>query len=67
MENIAQDFIMKQSFINSIDREELLLKKYDEFNSYFEDKESKELLKEFQETAREHIDKLKGKLKKLDI
>jgi len=67
MENIVQDSIIKQSFINSIDREELLLKKYDEYNSYFEDNEFKELLKEFQETAREHIDILKHKLQKLDI
>lgn len=67
MANISQDTIIKQSLINSINREELLLKKYDGYHSYIEDNDTKELLKEFQETSQEHISLLKGKLQKLDI
>lgn len=67
MENISQDMLIRQSLLNSIDREELLMKKYDEYNKFIEDTETKELLKEFQQTAQEHMVLLKDKLIKLKI
>lgn len=67
MEDIAQDAIIRNTLISSIDREELLLKKYDEYNSFINDKEIKEMMNEFKIISRQHIDLLKGKLQKLDI
>ncbi len=67
MENNAQDSIMKQSLLNAMEREKLLIKKYDEYSPYIKDDETKELLKEFQENAGEHIDLIKEKLRILEI
>jgi len=67
MENISQDMVIRQSLLNSIDREELLVKKYDEYNKYIEDTDTKDMLNEFQETAKEHIALLKDKLVKLKV
>lgn len=67
MKKIAQDEITKQSILTSIDREELLLKKYTEYIPQVNDKEIKELFNEFQEATSGHIDMLKSKLQKLNL
>lgn len=67
MENISQNAIIKQSLLNSIDREDLLMKKYEGYKPLINDYDTNELLNEFQETAREHMDLLKGKLKNHEI
>ncbi len=67
MNNIDVGLIIKQSLINSIKREELLLKKYEEYHPNIDDLEIEELLKEFKKTATDHIDLLKGKLQKTSI
>ncbi|MGE5415351.1 MAG: hypothetical protein ACM3UZ_01035 [Acidobacteriota bacterium] len=65
MTNRSEVAIMRQSLVNSMDREELLLKKYEEYYE-IENKDLRELLKEFRETARDHLDLLRDKLQKLD-
>ena len=67
MENTSQDSVIRQSLFNSMDREELLMKKYEGYKPFVEDTETKDLLKEFQETALEHMDLLKSKLQNLHI
>lgn len=67
MKNINNEILIQEQLLNSIEREELLLKKYDEYNPNIEDYEIKELIKEFKETAHEHIDLLKSNLQKFSI
>lgn len=67
MENIVHNSIMKQSLLNAIEREKILIKKYNTFFSFIKDDATKELFCEFENTAREHIDLLKEKFRTLDI
>lgn len=66
MERLSQEYILRLAFSSSIDREELMLKKYDEYYTAFKDSTLKEIVKEFKETSREHIDLLKDKMLKLN-
>lgn len=54
-------------FRNSLDKEELLLKKYEDYYSMVKKKELKEILKEFKKTSQEHIKVMKDKMIKLKI
>jgi len=54
-------------FRNSIDKEELLLKKYEEYYSKIKNKDLKEIIKEFEKTSREHLKIMKEKMIKLKI
>ena len=54
-------------FRNSLDKEELLLKKYEDYYSMVKKKELKETLKEFKKTSQEHIKVMKDKMIKLKI
>ncbi len=55
------------SFTEAIDREELAIKKYQEFIKTVKDKELKNLLSEFKMNAKEHISLLKDKIIKLNL
>jgi hypothetical protein len=65
MEKSIQEAIMINSLNDSIEREELLMKKYKDFEMSIQDAEFKELLEEFKEISHEHIALVKGKLSKL--
>lgn len=54
-------------FRNSIDKEELLVKKYTEYYDKIKNKELKEVIKEFKKTSREHLNVMKEKMIKLKI
>ncbi len=66
MEKLSQEYFMRFSFSNSIEKEELTLKKYHEYLSQIKDTELKELIKEFIKTSMEHIELLKEKRLKLN-
>ena len=67
MEKLSQEYILSIVFKNSIEREELLLKKYDDFNNDIKDAELKDILKEFRKNSQEHVKILKDKMIKLNI
>lgn len=67
MEEFSQEYILSIVFRNSIDKEELLLKKYDEYYDMIRNKELKEVLKEFRKTSQEHLKVMKEKMIKLKI
>ncbi|MBC7765165.1 MAG: hypothetical protein H7Y41_01680 [Hyphomonadaceae bacterium] len=67
MKNLAHDAIIDQSITTAIDREELLLRKYEHYKDILEDAETSALLKECATSARDHIDMLKNTLQKLDL
>jgi rubrerythrin len=67
MEEFSQEYVLSIVFRNAIDKEELLLKKYEEYYSNIKNKELKEIIKEFKKTSREHLKVMKDKMIKLKI
>ena len=67
MENPARNSMARQSLVHAIDKEELLIKKYDHYNKTIKDGDLEVLLTEFAETAREHIELMKSKLQNFDL
>lgn len=67
MEELSQEYVLSIIFRNSIDKEELLLKKYDDYYDKLKNKELKEVVKEFSKTSREHLKIMKEKMIKLRI
>ena len=59
MEEFSQEYVLSIIFRNSIDKEELLLKKYEEYYSNIRNKELKEVIKVFKRTSQEHLKVLK--------
>jgi rubrerythrin len=67
MEEFSQEYVLSIVFRNSIDKEELLLKKYEVYYSNIRNKELKEVIKEFKKTSQEHLKIMKDKMIKLKI
>ncbi|NLI58011.1 MAG: hypothetical protein GX387_05745 [Clostridium sp.] len=67
MDKLSQEYMLSIMFNESIDREQLLLKKYDDICNKIKDKEIKNMIKEFSKNSREHIDILKDKMIALNI
>lgn len=67
LKRISQEHIMSMIFKNSINREELLIKKYTNYNTGIKDKEIGNMLNEFKKNSREHIKLIKDKMIKLNI
>lgn len=67
MEEFSQEYVLSIVFRNSIEKEELLLKKYEEYYEKLKNKDLKELIKEFRKTSREHVKVMKDKMIKLKI
>jgi len=67
MEELSQEYVLSIVFRNSIDKEELLLKKYDDYYDELKNKELREVVKEFTKTSREHLKIMKEKMIKLKI
>jgi hypothetical protein len=67
MEELSQEYVLSIIFRNSIDKEELLLKKYEAYYRVIKNKELKEIVKEFKKTSQEHLKIMKDKMIKLKI
>ncbi|HYE82596.1 MAG TPA: hypothetical protein VEG39_10595 [Clostridia bacterium] len=67
MDEFSQEYVLSIVFRNSIDKEELLLKKYDEYYDIIKNKELREIIKEFKKTSQEHLKVMKEKMIKLKI
>jgi rubrerythrin len=61
MDKLSLDYFLRFSFNNSIDKEEHLLNKYDEYYNLIKDEKLKEIIKEFMKTSNEHVKLLKDK------
>lgn len=55
MKNISQEYILDTAMKHSINREELLIKKYQENLDKLNNKELKRMMKEFKSDSREHV------------
>jgi bacterioferritin (cytochrome b1) len=66
MSNNSEETIITLAILNSIDKEELLIKKYKTYENSTDSSEWKSLLQEFQKSSEEHIDLLKNKLEKFN-
>lgn len=67
MEELSQEYVLSIIFRNSIDKEELLLKKYEDYYDKIKNKALKEVIKEFKKTSQEHLKIMKDKMIKLKI
>lgn len=67
MEELSQEYMLSIVFRNSIDKEELLIKKYDDYYPVIKNKELREIVKGFKKTSREHVKVMKDKMIKLKI
>ena len=57
---------IRLSLLNSVDREELLIKKYEALEISTHSNEWKTMLKEFKKCSEEHLDLIKNKLQKFN-
>lgn len=67
MEEFSQEYVLSIVFRNSIDKEELLLRKYEDYYFAIKNNELKEVIKEFRKTSQEHLKVMKDKMIKLKI
>lgn len=67
MQEFSQEYVLSIIFRNSINKEELLLKKYENYYGIIKNKELKEIVKEFKKTSRNHLNIMKDKMIKLKI
>ncbi|MFZ5353793.1 MAG: hypothetical protein ACOZCL_13875 [Bacillota bacterium] len=67
MEELSQEYLLSYLFKKAIDREELLIKKYEYYLDMTRNKELKAMLKEFKKLTEEHVTLMKDKMIKLKI
>lgn len=67
MKKISQEYLMDTAFTLSVDREELLLKKYSQYISQINNKEVKNMVKELKKTSKEHIKLVKDLMIKVNL
>lgn len=67
MEEFSQEYVLSIIFRNSIEKEELLLRKYEDYYSKIKNRELREVVKEFGKTSQEHLKVMKDKMIKLKI
>lgn len=67
MDKLSQQYIQTVAFRSSIDREELFIRKCQEYYEDFKDRELQNMVKEFEKNSMEHIKMLKDKMIKLNI
>ncbi len=67
MRRLSQEHLMDTAFTLSLQREELLLKKYSEYIEQIENKELKNMVKNFKKVSKEHIKVIKDLMIKLNF
>ncbi|HHV29231.1 hypothetical protein [Acetivibrio mesophilus] len=67
MEKQSQQYILNIAFTESINREELLIKKYEHYFKISKDKELKNILRDFSQNSRDHIKMINDKMILLSI
>lgn len=67
MKKLSQQYLMDTAFIISVEREELLLKKYSEAIEGLDNKELKKDIKEFKKTSKEHVKLIKDLMIQLNL
>jgi len=67
MKKLSQEYLMDTAFVLSIEREELLIKKYSRYMDQVSDKELKSMIREFKSTSKEHIKLIKDLMIKLNL
>ncbi|MCG8540054.1 MAG: hypothetical protein MJA82_08965 [Clostridia bacterium] len=67
MRRLSQEHLMDTAFTLSLQREELLLKKYSEYIDQIDNKELKNMVKNFKKVSKEHIKVIKDLMIKLNF
>jgi hypothetical protein len=67
LKKLSQEYILSIKFVKAVEREELLIKKCDDYLKDMKNGDISEVLKSFRKNAQEHIRLLKDKMIKLNI
>lgn len=67
MKRIPDEFIISMVFKSAVDREELLIKKYEDYSKNMKSEELKEMINEFKSEAQGHISMIKDKIMQLNL
>ena len=67
MKKLSQEYILTIKFTRALEREELLVKKCEEYLNNLKSGDLKDMVKNFEKNALEHIRLLKDKMIKLNI
>lgn len=67
MKKLSQEYLMDTTFVLSLEREEILSKKYLEYIDNIDNKDLKSMIKEFKKTSKEHIKLIKDIMVKLNL
>lgn len=67
MKKMSQQSLMDTKLLMSIEREELLVKKYEEYDGQLDNKELKQMIKKFKKTSKEHLGLVKDLMIKLNL
>lgn len=67
MKKLSQEYLMDTAFVLTLEREELLLGKYSRYLKEMENKELKNMVKEFKKGSKEHTKLVKDLMIKLNL
>ncbi|WP_027338858.1 hypothetical protein [Halonatronum saccharophilum] len=67
MQKLSAEYILVIYFKKALEKEELLIEKYDEYYPDIQNDELKDIIKEFKKTSQEHISFIKDKIIKLGL
>jgi len=67
MKKVSQEDVLNLAFTLSQNREELLIKKYEDYYKQINNKELKNAIKDFKKTSKEHLKLMKDLMANLNI
>jgi len=67
MKKVSQEDVLNLAFTLSQNREELLIKKYEDYYKQINNKEIKNAIKDFKKTSKEHLKLMKDLMANLNI
>lgn len=67
MQKVSQKYILDIAIKTTIDREELLIKKIDQYRPDLKDKDLNDMIRQFKKVSQEHIKLMKEKMIKLNV
>ena len=67
MQKVSQEHLLGLMFLESIEKEELLLKKYDDYTRDVKCRELSDMINEFINDSRNHINMIRDKMAKFNM
>lgn len=67
MKKVSQEDVMNMAFTLSINKEELLMKKYEDYYNQTKNKEIKQVIKELKKESKDHVKFMRELMSNLNI